>query len=311
LIAEGVSKNIGKVAILTGGYSPERDIALVTAKCVEEALKELNIDYKVFLAEENFHQEIKSENIDIVFIAMHGGLGENGGIQGMLETLGVPYTGSGVLASAVCMNKIYSKKIFEFHGIKTPKWQTLESIDELKLALPLVVKPAMGGSTIATSIVTDESNLQNAFEITLDECKKTNDEVMAEEYIPGRELTVGILDGKALPLLEIKSKTEFYDYKAKYEPGMSEHSHPDDIETELYEKIQKTAEYAFKVTGCEGMGRVDFRLNNEDIFVLEINTIPGMTQTSLLPEAAEIAGIDFNTLIIKILESAKKKNKTA
>lgn len=308
-----LTSKFGKVGILTGGDSSERDISLATARSIEKVLKELNIDFKTILAEGDFVRELMKDHVDVVFIAMHGGKGESGCVQGMLELLGIPYTGSGVLASSVCMNKVYSKKFFEYHGIKTPKWQTLRKIDRLKMNLPLVFKPVTGGSTIATAIVRKKSEIPGAFKAALEESMRSNDniagKVLVEEYIPGREITVGILDGKALPVLEIESITEFYDYKAKYETGMSKHYPLTDIDTALYKKVQSTAENAFKIAGCKGMARVDFRLNKKDFFILEINTIPGMTRTSLLPEAAGLAGMNFNTLVIKILESATKKVK--
>lgn len=308
-------KEFGRVGILTGGESSEIEVSIATAESIAKAFRELNIDFKIIFAESNFTQKLIDESINIVFIAMHGGKGENGCVQGMLEILGIPYTGSGVLSSAICMNKVYSKKIFEYHGIQIPKWQILGNIDELKLNLPLVIKPVTGGSTIATTIVRKRDDLKEAFEVALKESRKcsdnTGENVLAEEYIPGQEITAGILNGKALPLLEIEPVAEFYDYKSKYEPGMSSHYSPRSMDPALYKEIQNTAENAFKAAGCRGMARVDFRLNKKDYYILEINTIPGMTETSLLPEAAGLAGIDFNTLIIKILESATKKVQTA
>jgi D-alanine-D-alanine ligase len=299
--------DFGKVAILTGGNSSEREVALATAKSVEKALNELNIDYQIILAENDYIKKLVEEKIDLIFIALHGGQGEDGTVQGLLEAAGIPYSGSGVLASAVCMDKDCSKKIFEYHGIKTPKWQVLNAAAELELELPVVIKPAKGGSTVATTIVSKPDEIKTGYELTYQECIRTSDKVLAEEFIPGREITVGILEGKALPILEIKSKTEFYDYEAKYQPGMSSHNHLTGIDENLYKEIQAAAEKAFNITDCSGMGRVDFRLNETGYYMLEINTLPGMTQTSLLPEAAEIAGIDFNNLVVKILESAKKK----
>ncbi|MFW6134365.1 MAG: D-alanine--D-alanine ligase family protein [Elusimicrobiota bacterium] len=303
--------DIGKVGILTGGDSFERDISLETAKSVEQAVKALNLDYVVIHAEGSLTKKIKDSGVDIVFIAMHGGLGENGSIQGFLDILDIPYTGSGVLASAVCMNKKYSKMIFEHGGIKTPKWQIVNSPEDRSIDLPAVIKPVEGGSTVATTIVHNSHEIETAFskikELYSNQNLDTNNKVLIEEYIPGKEITVGILEDKALPILEIKPKKEFYDYEAKYKPGMSSHFPLENIDRRFYSEIQKTAEIAFKTVGCRDMGRVDFRLNNSDLYILEINTIPGMTKTSLLPEAAALEGIDFNSLIYKILTSAKKK----
>jgi D-alanine-D-alanine ligase len=298
-----------KIAVLTGGESSEREISLATADSVEKALSELNIEYQVIYAENNFIYELINSGADLVFIAMHGGMGENGTLQGLLESMRLPYTGSSVLSSALCMNKIYSKKIFEYHKIKTPEWQVVQEMKEIELNMPYVIKPAMGGSTVATNIVRNENELEKAYNAAEEECLKTNDRILVEKYIPGRELTVGILDGKALPILEIEPVNDFYDYESKYESGMSKHYSPEGMDKTLYKNIQTTAELAFEVLGCYAFGRVDFRLDGSDLYSLEINTLPGMTKTSLLPEAAELAGIDFKSLVVKILESAAKKNK--
>jgi D-alanine-D-alanine ligase len=292
-----------KVGILTGGRSAEREVSLATAQSVENALKELNMDYSVIYAEGDFTEKLVLENIDVVFIAMHGGEGENGCVQGLLEVMGIPYTGSGVLASALCMNKVYAKQILEHNGIKTPQWQKIDSADDLKLELPVVIKPVSGGSTVATSIVREPGNLEDAFR----KARELNEDVLVEKYIPGKEITVGILDSGALPVLEIESMTEFYDYEAKYMRGMSKHYPLEGIDKALYKDIQDAALKAFTVMGCESMARVDMRLHGREFYVLEINTIPGMTPTSLLPEAAQMAGMDFPDLICKILESATKK----
>ncbi|MFH1414770.1 MAG: D-alanine--D-alanine ligase [Elusimicrobiota bacterium] len=309
-MSESSLKGFGRVAVLTGGESAEKEVAYSTARSIEKALTELGVEFGTVQAEGDFVKVLASGNYDMVFIAMHGGKGENGSIQGLLDTLDIPYTGSGVLASAVCMNKVFSKKIFKYHNIPSPGWQLMESADSLEIDVPLVVKPVMGGSTIATTIVRDKEGVPEAFEkarISSEQSGCENDGVMAEEYIPGREITVGVLNGRALPLLEIESMTDFYDYTAKYQIGMSKHYPVEDIAAGLYDDIQAAAELAFRVTGCSTMARVDFRLDGKNFYILEINTIPGMTETSLLPEAAELAGIDFNTLVKGILESTSAK----
>ncbi|MGM0567737.1 MAG: D-alanine--D-alanine ligase family protein [Elusimicrobiota bacterium] len=302
------ASDIGEIAILTGGDSPEKDVSLKTARSVASSLKKQGIAYKMIYAREDMAVQLKKAP-ELVFIAMHGGKGENGSIQGLLESLNKTYTGSGVLSSALCMNKIFSKQVFEFNNIKTPCWQYLTGINELQLDFPLVLKPAEGGSTIGTFIVRNKSSFKKAYEKAAEASVKFGGSVMAEQYIPGREITVGILDGKALPLLQIESKREFYDYMAKYEKGMSVHFEPVDIDSKKKKSIQQVAEKAFKVAGCRDMARVDFRLDKDDFYVLEINTIPGMTSTSLLPEAAGIAGIDFDALVFKIIENACLRKK--
>ncbi|MFC2091256.1 D-alanine--D-alanine ligase [Elusimicrobiota bacterium] len=305
--------HIGKVGLLTGGESPEKEISLASAKSVEISMQNMNINYKVFQADGDFLNEIKNSDIDVVFIAMHGGKGENGVVQGMLDSLGVPYTGSGVFASALCMNKAICKQILRVNGYKTPAWQMIRNSQEIQIGLPAVIKPVSGGSTVGTYIVRDKNKLQEAvggaLKAASDGTGNGSEYVLAEEYVPGREITVGILDRRSLPILEIESMTEFYDYTAKYEKGMSKHHVVEDIEGTLYSRIQKSAEDVFKLMNCKTMARIDYRLDKEDFYILEINTIPGMTQTSLLPEAAEIAGIDFDALILKILESAIQKDK--
>lgn len=304
-------ENISKVCILTGGNSPERKVSINTAESIQSALQEMGISYNTILAEGDYFTSLQNEKPDVVFIAMHGGNGENGVIQGLLESMGIPYTGSSVLASGLCMNKVYSKIIFEHCGLKTPKWETVRNIDEITLDLPIVIKPIDGGSTIATFIINDIKELSESFNLVYEEAKKSRENedtsILVEEYIDGREITVGILDGDVLPILEIISVTEFYDFEAKYQKGKSEHKHIENIDAQLYKCIQEAALKAYNSIGCRGMGRVDFRLRENEYFILEINTIPGMTHTSLLPEAAEIAGINFNLLVLRILKSAKKK----
>ncbi|MEA3506617.1 MAG: D-alanine--D-alanine ligase, partial [Elusimicrobiota bacterium] len=279
-------------------------VALKTAASIENVFSQIGLNYTRLLAEGNFSQELISQQPDLVFIAMHGGKGENGSMQGLLEVLNLPYTGSGVLASALCMDKIRSKEIFKYNGLSTPDWQELKNGDEVKLKLPVVIKPVSGGSTIATTIVRNEEDIEPAVKKVRD----TKDRVIVEKYIPGREITVGVVDGKSLPVLEIISETEFYDYRAKYENGMSHHHSPRGVSEKILSRLRAEAEIAYEVTGCSGAVRADFRLAGKKGYILEINTIPGMSETSLLPEAAEIDGISFRELVVNILKSAQKKN---
>ena len=305
------SGSFSKVCILTGGNTPERDVALATSESICRSLKELEIDHIVVDASSgDFISAVRDSGADVVFIAMHGGIGENGTVQALLEILDIPYTGSGIMASAVCMNKVASKKIFQHHGILTPRWVLASTENDVTIELPVVIKPVSGGSTIATSIVRDRADIGKALEKVFSELSGSGEndmQALVEEYIPGREITVGILANRPLPVLEIESMTDFYDYEAKYQSGMSRHYEPEGLPPRLYSDLQETALRAFDSVGCEGMARVDFRLNDDKYYILEINTIPGMTQTSLLPEAAGIEGIDFNSLVLNILESANKK----
>ena len=295
---------IKKVAVLAGGSSSERQVSLATADSVLKAIVNLGMKAELLLAEGDCCASIMKSSPDVVFIAMHGGAGEDGSVQGMLEVMGIPYTGSGVLSSSVCMNKIASKKIFEHHGLRVPGWQRLESPDDFKLTLPAVIKPVCGGSTIATSIVRESGQIADAFADALsEECGG----VLAEDYIPGREVTVGVLEGRALPVLEIIPENGFYDYKVKYTPGMSKHILLEGVKDGVIEGLKDAAEKAFEAAWCSTAARVDFRLDGDNFYLLEINTIPGMTETSLLPKAARCAGISFEALILKIIEGAFKK----
>lgn len=295
-----------KIGILMGGWSPERKISLRTGKAVEKVLREA--EYKVVAYDLgvssllNVMQKIVKEGIDIIFIALHGPGGEDGSVQGVLELIGVPYTGSGVLASALAMNKYFSKKFFSSQGIPTPRYQIFSSEDQerkILLPLPVVVKPIGQGSALGVSIVEKLNGIAKA----LDGAFQYDPWVMVEEYIAGKEITVAILGDKPLPVIEIIPKNRFYDFEAKYSPGMSEHIIPARLPKELLYRAQKTAWAAFRSLGCEGVARVDMIVSPEEkIYVLEVNTIPGMTETSLLPEAARAAGIDFLTLVEKLLE---------
>jgi D-alanine-D-alanine ligase len=302
--SKNFSEEFGKVVLLTGGKSAEREVALKTAASIEKVFSQIGLNYTRMLAEDNFIRELIKQQPDLVFIAMHGGEGENGSIQGLLEVLSLPYTGSGVLASALCMDKVRSKEIFRYNGLPTPDWQELKNGDEVNLKLPVVIKPVSGGSTIATTIVKNKEEIETA----VNKVRNTGDRTIVEKYIPGLELTVGVVDGKSLPVLEIVSETEFYDYRAKYENGMSRHHSPRGVGQKVLNRLRTQAEFAYEVTGCSGAARVDFRLDGEKGYILEINTIPGMTETSLLPEAAQLDGISFRELVVNILKSAQKKN---
>ncbi len=287
-----------------GGWSAEREISLMTGKAVLQALKEE--EYKVIGIDldENIVEKLKKYRIDFVFLALHGPIGEDGRIQGLLEILGIPYTGSGTLASALAMNKIYAKQIFSQAGIPTPKWTVLPSLHVTRYTLhglnfPLVVKPAAQGSAIGVSIVKKKEGLSSAIK----KAKKLDKEVLIEEYIPGKEITVGILGEKTLPVIEIIPKTIFYDYQAKYAPGGSEHLIPARLEKRVAERTARIALAAHQALGCRAYSRVDLRVDGKgQPWVLEINTIPGMTKRSLLPDAARAMGISFNQLVLKIIE---------
>ncbi|RMF95071.1 MAG: D-alanine--D-alanine ligase [Candidatus Schekmanbacteria bacterium] len=303
-----------KVGVLMGGNSPEREISLKTGKAVLDSLLRQKIEAVAIDPAETFIEKIKEEKIDVAFLALHGEGGEDGVIQGFFETVGIPYTGSGVLSSAIAMDKDISKIIFQASGIPTPEYlairtemkNSVEEIVKKKFTCPLVVKPASGGSTIGITIVRDMRMLRE----TIEEAFKYDEKIIVEEFIEGRDLTVGVLFGKALPVIEIKPKSGFYDYEAKYKKGMTEYLCPAPLSKEEEEKCAKYAQMAVEALSCKGAPRVDLRIDKDgQLFVLEVNTIPGMTETSLLPMAAAKVGIDFDSLVLKILEEACEKSK--
>jgi D-alanine-D-alanine ligase len=258
---------------------------------------------------------LKSRNIACAFLALHGWFGEDGQVQEILEELGIIYTGSGVLASRMAMDKISSRRVFAQKGLKVPRYKILEKkprgskipLDE-DLGFPLVVKPVTGGSSIGLSIVDDEGTFVEAVETAF----RFDRRVMIEEYIPGREVTVGILDGRPLPVIEVIPKRRFFDYQAKYESGLTEYMVPAELAGRVAAAAQASAQMAHRSLGCAGCSRVDIILNKDSVpYILEINTIPGFTATSLLPKAAKAAGIDFGQLCLKLLELAYEKSAKA
>lgn len=301
-----------KVAVLMGGRSSEREISIKTGKQISQALIGEGYHVKEIDPADALVGDLKDFQPDVVFIALHGKYGEDGTIQGLLELLGFPYTGSGVLSSALCMDKVIAKKVMSYEGIPTPSFQVIEEklgegvVESLikELGLPLVVKPSKQGSAIGVSIVRETGELENA----LTEALNYDQAVLVEEYIDGIELTASVLGTKnprVLPLIEIVSETEFYDYTAKYSPGMSHHIIPARISSEAAAKVEELALRTYKAMDCRQLARVDFMLNNEgEPFVLETNTIPGMTETSLFPDSAKAAGISFAELVSLLVDEA-------
>jgi D-alanine-D-alanine ligase len=303
-----------KIVVVCGWVSREREVSLRSGRKIYDAL--LKKGYNVTLVDPKIEGWKPVLDGDIVFIALHGKPGEDGTIQGLLETFGIPYTGSGVMASSLAMNKVVSKKIFIASGIPTPRYVSLEdfnSIDRFvssaieSIGLPLVVKPVSEGSSIGVSIVRDRKDLDD---IVMDTVDKFGD-IFIEEYIEGREITVGILDvdGRliALPILELVPKKEFYDYTAKYTSGMTEFIIPARMKEEKYRLAQDLAVKAHKALGCIGFSRVDLVTDKDDNpYVLEVNTIPGMTDLSDLPAMAKAYGIEYEDLVEIMLYSALK-----
>ena len=295
-----------RVGVLYGGLSAEREVSLKSGKAVGLALQELGYLVTLIDVDRHIFEKLKETRIEVVFIALHGAYGEDGTIQGVLEYLKIPYTGPGVMASSIAMNKVMTKRILLSHDIPTPDYTVpCEGEDEIPVppgGYPLVVKPVDEGSSLGLSIVTDAEQLPGA----LAEAREYSRQVMIESYIAGLELTSAILGEEVLPLIEIRARGGVYDYRAKYTKGYSEYLVPAPIASDITRKVQELARLSARVLGCtRGAVRVDFRLDMEDQpYVIEVNTVPGMTETSLLPQAAEAAGIDFIMLIDRILQGA-------
>ena len=299
-----MSGNFGKVGVLLGGRSAEREVSLNSGNAVLAALKRVGVDAHAFdPAERPLHD---LEAYDRVFIALHGRYGEDGTIQGALELMGIPYTGSGVMASALGMDKWRTKMLWQATGIPTPQFELLDTNSdfaavEAKLGLPLFVKPANEGSSIGISKVKQAGGLRAAYE----EAAQYDALVIAEQFIGGGEYTVGILGDIALPIIRIVPAKEFYDYEAKYLRDDTQYLCPCGLPAEAETSIRAEALQAFLVLGGQGWGRVDFLMDEAgQHYFLEVNTSPGMTDHSLVPMSARAAGIDFDQLVLKILELA-------
>jgi len=304
-----------KIAVLCGGRSGEREVSLRSGKRVFESLKKQKFNVVLMDLEDDLITQLKKNKIDIVYIALHGRWGEDGSVQGMLEVANIPYTGSKVLASALAMNKLAAKRIFQAVGIATPRSVEIDTSSDINkeaekikriFPFPLVIKPVAEGSSLGVSIVREEDDLAKALEKTVSKFK----DIFVEEYIKGREVTVGIIgrdeDLQALPILELVPRKDFYDFEAKYTSGMTEFILPARLSKPLYKRTQETALAAHKALGCYGVSRVDMIVSSDDHvpYVHEVNSIPGMTEHSDLPAEAAHAGITFDQLVVKILESA-------
>lgn len=293
-----------RIGVLYGGWSEERDISIVTGKAVLNALKDSGYNAVGIDVNRDIDVQLKKRRIDFAFVALHGPFGEDGTIQGLLEMIGIPYSGSGVLGSALGINKIHSKRIFDSAELPTPRWQAVQKNkyylpDIRKIKYPVVVKPATQGSAIGISIVYNRRELSYALKCAF----KLDNEALIEEYIKGTEITVSILGNKTLPVIEIVPAHNFYDFHSKYKPGQSDHIIPPRLPKAVIRRSQDLALKAFKVLNCSVFGRVDLIVDKRfKPWILEINTIPGMTPTSLLPDAARAVGISFNELVLKIIE---------
>lgn len=292
-----------KIAVLMGGPGEEKDVSLKSGEAIKKALNHNGYDVTSIILDAKLEKLVKELlSVDLVFLGLHGNIGENGTIQGFLDALGIIYTGSGPLSSAICMDKNISKIIAKNNGIMTPKWKLCDTvIDDAKMNYPVIVKPNGQGSTVGLQIAHNEIELKPALEYAFN----YDNSVLVEEYIKGRELTVMLIDGKAQPVCEIIPSHEFYDYECKYTAGMSKYICPAEIDDNISNYVKKISENLFDLLKCENYSRADFRMDDENKFwFLEMNTLPGMTDTSLAPISALAAGISFNELIDKIVMRA-------
>ncbi len=280
-----------------GGLSNEREISLKTGEAIFNALIKKGYNAIKIDVKEDFIEKILKLDIDIAFIALHGKYGEDGVIQGILEFLKIPYTGTSLMGSAIAINKVMMKRVFYSLGILTPKYWKHES----EIEFPVVVKPIKEGSTIGVGLANNKDELVEAIK----NAKKVTDEIFFEEYISGKEITVSVLCGKALPVIEIRPKNKFYDYEAKYTPGKTEYIIPANISEKLTKEIMEQGELIFNEIEAKGAIRVDYIVKDDKAYALEVNTIPGMTPTSLLPKAAKYVGLTFEDVVERILLDAR------
>jgi D-alanine-D-alanine ligase len=298
-----------KIGVLSGGLSAEREVSLKSGAAVYEALLSRGYNAVSIDVGRDISQVLTREKVDKAFVALHGRYGEDGAIQGLLELMGIPYTGSGILASALAMHKIYAKAAFHAAGLQVAPYVVLrrgESLDTATLGfpLPIVVKPSQEGSSVGVSIVRTPDQVGPALELAF----AYDREILVERFVKAREIQVGILADHPLGAIEIVPRKEFYDFEAKYTPGMAEHIYPAQLPEGLYRKALETGLAAHRALGCADYSRVDLLVTEQgECYVLEVNTLPGMTATSLLPEIAQGSGIGFEELVERILLAASLK----
>jgi D-alanine-D-alanine ligase len=291
-----------RIGVLMGGTSAEREISLRTGAAISGALKGLGYNVVDIDAGADICKKLVDEKIEVAFIALHGGHGEDGSMQGLLDVIGIPYTGSGVLASALAMDKLASKMVFAASGLDLPRYQVIRSVNEKPgIGLPFVVKPSREGSSVGVSIVMSGKDIEEAIRRAL----SFGAPAVVEEYIEGREVNIGILGNRVLGGVEIRPKQGFYSYESKYTPGLTEYILPPEIDDDVYVETKAVALRAHMALGCRGATRVDLLVDGKGTpYMLEVNTIPGMTETSLLPKIAKTAGLEFPDLIEEILKDA-------
>ena len=287
-----------KIAVLMGGISSEKEVSLRTGAAITAALQRKGYDaFSLVLDKDNFVTALTNTEFDLAYVALHGEFGEDGRVQAFLDILGKKYTGSGYVESGISMNKTLTKKILDSYGVLSPK--TYEKVEDIE-KYPVVIKPTTEGSSVGLYICQNEADARNAVEAL------EGKEILIEDFIKGEELTVGVLNGEALGVLRIKPISGVYDYESKYTKGMTEYEFPAQISEASYDEAMKISAKVHKELNLKGATRSDFILRGEELFFLEVNTSPGMTETSLLPKIATLKNIDFDTLVEQIVCSVEK-----
>ena len=293
------------IGVLMGGLSPEREVSIITGNSVLEAINRKGLNALPINVDHNIGETLKSSRIDLAFLALHGTFGEDGCIQGLLEYFKIPYTGAGVIGSALAYDKLKSKEILKFHGIPTANYEVFYKNQKIyrELDLPVVVKPINQGSSLGVTIVTEEKD----WELALKTAFAYSDEVIVEKFINGKLLAIGMNGIKPMPIVQIRPKSGFYDYEAKYTSGKTEYICPAVIGEDEKNSCRKIATQVFQILRGRGFPRVDVILDSHGVpQVLEMNTIPGMTPNSLLPMAAQKMGLEFDDLVVEILKTAQR-----
>ncbi|MDY0135774.1 MAG: D-alanine--D-alanine ligase [Thiomicrospira sp.] len=297
--------NFGKVAVLMGGVAAEREVSLRSGRAVEQALLNAGVDAKAIDVTDLSQLVEVSRLYDRAFIALHGRWGEDGQVQAILQSLNMPFTGSGMAASALAMDKLRTKWLWRGAGLPTPNFNVVSryqplSVQDFALDFPLMVKPCHEGSSIGMRKVHDWAALEAAVAYA----QEFDDEVLIEQWIEGREFTVGFVDGQLLPTIELKTTHEFYDYSAKYQANDTQYLCPCEIDAALQAQLNDLTRRGFEVLGARGWGRMDFMVDaNQQAWLIELNTVPGMTDHSLVPKAARVAGMSFEQLVVRILSA--------
>lgn len=293
----------GKVAVLMGGISGEREVSLNTGKAVLDALLASGVDAVAIDTKEDVLKTFHDNQFDRAFNALHGGYGENGAMQGFLEVLGIPYTGCGVWASAITMNKVDCKIMWQHHGLPVVPWRVVSSLADKQsvideLGLPMAIKPASEGSSLGVSKVSKAEEFDEAFKLA----RSYEEVVIAEPWISGREMAMPINNGVVYPAIDIKTPREFYDYEAKYVVDTTEYICPCELDGAIEKRMQDIALKAYATTRCEGVVRADFKVEGDNVWLFELNTMPGLTEKSLVPKSAKVFGSSFQQLVLGMLE---------